>query len=41
MKLLVSWRGKQVLLELGFEFFKIGSISEDIQVTSKSERVMR
>jgi hypothetical protein len=41
VKLLVSWGGKHVLLQLGFQFFKIGAISEDFQVPSKSERVRR
>jgi hypothetical protein len=41
MKLLVSWGRKHVLLELGLQFFKIGAMSEDVQVPSKSERVRR
>ena len=39
MKLLVSWGGQHVLLELGFHFFKIGAISEYVEVPSISERV--
>jgi len=41
MKLLVSRGGKQVLFELGFEFFEIGAISKDVQVSSISERFRR